>query len=223
MTRNFDSLLMLLHIVSGFTALVTGAVSLTARKGKTIHKMSGRAYFWSMTLIFITGLIIAEARDNRFLFLIAFLSYYSVFAGVRAVKLKHLHKQQSPAWFDWAAGGINRIMNLLFIGFGFIILADQQAITAASVLYIGFGLGGISLSYTNLKSFIIGPRKSYHWYLSHAGNMTGGYIATITAFLATLSSRLEIPYPVAAFILPSLIGIPLLIWWQYRKEQSFIN
>ena len=71
-----------------------------------------------MTIVFVTAIIIASYRFNRFLFLIAFLSYYSVFAGVRKLRLKNLHKDQKPKWFDWTAGILNGIANLFFIGLG---------------------------------------------------------------------------------------------------------
>ena len=73
----------------------------------------------------------------------------------------------------------------------------------------------------NLKPFIIKPNKSYHWYLSHIGNMFGGYIATSTAFLSTLISKYEIMNPFLGFALPSIIGVPLLIYWMNKTEKTF--
>lgn len=215
------SVLLVIHIVSGLLALLTGAVAIFSTKGKGLHLKAGRFYFWAMTAVFITALIIAGFRYNRFLFMIAFLSYYSVFAGVRALKLKKLHKSQQPSWFDWLAGLINAGMNVLFLGFGIHILLNQPTHIDAAMMYIGFGLAGWSISYANLKLFLVRPEKAYHWYLTHTGNMMGGYIATLTAFLATMVSRFNFSYPLLSFVLPSLIGIPLLLWWQRKKEQSF--
>ena len=73
----------------------------------------------------------------------------------------------------------------------------------------------------NLKPFIIKPNKSYHWYLSHIGNMFGGYIATSTAFLSTLISKYEIMNPFLGFALPSIIGVPVLIYWINKTEKNF--
>ncbi|MEQ8576904.1 MAG: hypothetical protein RIB63_22750 [Fulvivirga sp.] len=90
-----------------------------------------------------------------------------------------------------------------------------------ALLSIGFGVGGLLISYANLKPFILRPSKAYHWYTAHIGNMMGGYIATFTAFLSTMVTRFDLMNPFLAFALPSLIGIPLLIFWTNRIEKSF--
>lgn len=216
--ENSIKYILYLHILVGSIALITGLVALLSAKGKYTHKKVGKIYFYAMTLVFITGLIVAGYRFNKFLFLIAFLSYYSVFAGIRSLRLKNLHKQQKAKLVDWTAGIINAIANLIFIGIGLYYAFSNGFLTGGTILSIGFGLGGLLISYTNLKPFIIKPEKAYHWYLSHIGNMMGGYIATFTAFLSTMVTRFELMNPFLAFALPSLIGIPLLLFWQKRTE-----
>jgi uncharacterized membrane protein len=207
------------HILVGTIALISGAVALLSKKGEKWHNQSGKIYFWAMTLVFMTGIIVAGYRFNRFLFLIAFLSYYSVFAGVRFLKLKKLHKDQNPKWYDWAAGIVNGIVNIIFIGLGLYYFFYGNNVEG-SLLSLGFGIGGFIISYTNLKPFVVRPNKAYHWYLAHIGNMMGGYIATFTAFSATVVSRLDLMNPFLAFALPSLIGIPLLLYWQHQIEKK---
>lgn len=210
-----------LHILVGAVALSSGFVAISTAKGKRLHKSSGKIYFYSMTLVFITGVIVAGFKFNRFLFLIAFLSYYSVFSGVRILKLKQLHKGQKPQWYDWFAGVVNALANLVFIGLGLYYGLLRGFSSGGALLSIGFGIGGLLISYTNLIPFINSPKKPYHWYLSHIGNMMGGYIATLTAFLSTLVTRFDIMNPYLAFALPSLIGIPLLLFWQQHVIKSF--
>ena len=213
--------LLIIHVAAGVISLVTGLISILSLKGSKVHKKSGKIYFYSMTIVFVTAIIIASYRFNRFLFLIAFLSYYSVFAGVRKLRLKNLHKNQKPKWFDWTAGIFNGIANLFFIGLGIYYSIENGFFSGGALLSVGFGIGGLLISYVNLKPFIIKPNKSYHWYLSHIGNMFGGYIATSTAFLSTLISKYEIMNPFLGFALPSIIGVPLLIYWMNKTEKSF--
>lgn len=210
-----------LHIIAGAISLVTGAVAIISKKGKNIHTKSGRVYAIAMTLVFITGIIVAAYKYNRFLFLIAFLSYYSVFCGVRILKLKKLHKNQKPKWYDWFAGVTNAIANVVFIIIGLYYAFTKSFTSGGALLSVGFGIGGLLISYINLHPFIKKPTKPYHWYLSHIGNMMGGYIATFTAFLSTVVTRYDIMNPFLAFALPSLIGIPLLIIWQKKIERNF--
>ena len=213
--------LLIIHIAAGVISLVTGLISILSLKGSKVHKKSGKIYFYSMTIVFVTAIIIASYRFNRFLFLIAFLSYYSVFTGVRKLRLKNLHKNQKPKWYDWTAGIINGIANLFFIGLGIYYSIENGFFSGGALLSVGFGIGGLLISYVNLKPFIIKPNKSYHWYLSHIGNMFGGYIATSTAFLSTLISKYEIMNPFLGFALPSIIGVPLLIYWMNKTEKTF--
>jgi len=210
-----------IHILVGAISLLTGLVAILSAKGKKWHRQSGKIYVYAMTGVFITGIIIAGFRFNRFLFLIAFLSYYTVFCGVRALKLKKLHKQQNPKWYDWFAGIVNAIVNLVFVAFGIYLGFANGFTTGGALLSIGFGLGGLALSYTNLEPFIVRPSKAYHWYLSHIGNMMGGYIATFTAFLSTVVSRFDFINPYLAFALPALIGVPLLLFWLHKTEKRF--
>lgn len=218
---NFVLYLLYFHIFAGIIALLFGAFSIFSAKGKQLHRRSGIIYFWAMTVVFITGVIVAGFRFNRFLFLIAFLSYYSVFAGLRFLRLKLLHKNQNPKWYDWAAGFINGAANVVFIGLGFYYLFKENSNLHGALLSIGFGIVGLFITYTNLKPFFVRPNKPYHWYLAHLGNMMGGYIATLTAFLSTMVTRFELMNPFLAFALPSLIGIPLLFYWTRKVELSF--
>jgi len=212
--------LLYVHAFSGGVALLTGAVALGSKKGGRPHKKAGVLYFWAMTLVFFTGVFIAGYQYNRFLLLIAFLSYYSVFCGLRMLKLKKLHLQQRPKWYDWTAGTINGIANLLFVGLGLYYLTLEGHV-AAALLSVGFGSGGLLLSYTNLKPFVVKPDRPYHWYLAHIGNMTGGYIATFTAFTSTTLGSSGIIDPIVAFALPSLLGIPLLLYWTHITTKRF--
>ncbi|WP_375561992.1 hypothetical protein ACE193_05430 [Bernardetia sp. OM2101] len=219
--KDFVQYTLFFHVLVGGIALISGAVAILSKKGKKWHKYAGKIYFWAMTLVFITGIIVAGYRFNRFLFLIAFLSYYSVFSGLRFLKLKKLHKDQNPKWYDWAAGVINGLANIIFIGIGLHYLFRENHNLAGALLSIGFGIGGFMISYTNLKMFIIRPTKHYHWYTAHIGNMMGGYIATFTAFSATVVSRFDLMNPFLAFALPPLIGVPILIYWTSQVEKKF--
>ena len=209
------------HICAGVIALLSGAVAISTTKGKGTHQKAGKIYAFAMLVVFVTGIGVASYQFNRFLFLIAFLSYYSVFAGVRILKLKKLHKGQKAEWYDWLAGVINFIAN-----FSFVVMAVYYALkpdpnVGGVLLSAGFGLGGMYLSYVNLKPFFHKPKNASHWYTYHLGNMMGGYIATFTAFLSTMVTRFELMNSYLAFALPSLIGIPLIIYWTNKAELKF--
>lgn len=215
--------LILLHILAGTMALISGLVAISSAKGQATHLNAGKVYAISMSLVFVSGIIIAGYRSNEFLFLIAFLSYYSVYSGIRILKLKNLHIDQQAKWFDWMAGIVNAAANIVFIGLGIHFGLTKGFASGGALLSIGFGVGGLSLSFLNLYPFLKRPQNAYHWYLTHIANMMGAYIATLTAFLSTIVTRYEIMNPYLAFALPSALGIPLLFYWQKKIERSFAS
>jgi len=217
----FIKFILYAHITVGITALISGAVAIISAKGQTLHRSAGRIYFIAMTMVFVTGLTVASYTNNWFLILIAFLSYYSVFCGLRILSLKKLHKTQKAKWYDWGAGVVNTIANLIFLWMGLSVFFKETGRLEGAILSIGFSVGGLMISYANLKPFFVKPTKAHHWYLSHIGNMMGGYIATSTAFLSTMVTRYDLMNPFLAFALPSIFGIPLLLYWTRKIDRSF--
>jgi uncharacterized membrane protein len=216
----FISYLLGLHIVAGTISLISGGIALASAKGKSVHRWVGKVYFLAMTIVFVSGLIIAAYRFNRFLILIGFLTYYSIFAGVRALQLKQLHQGQRARWYDWAAGGVNGIANVCFLLLG-VYLWIKNGWNGGVMLSIGFGIGGLMLTYVNLQPFVRCPKRANHWYTSHLANMTGSYIAALTSFLSTMVAQYEFMDPLFAFALPSILGVPLLIYWTYREDRRY--
>ena len=45
-----------IHILAGLVGLVSAALALSTEKGKKFHVLIGKAYFWSMVIIFLTAL-----------------------------------------------------------------------------------------------------------------------------------------------------------------------
>ncbi|PHR46368.1 MAG: hypothetical protein COA32_10970 [Fluviicola sp.] len=219
--NDFVDYFLFIHILAGILSLIFGFLAIISLKGGKMHKRMGRVYALSMMMVFLSGTLIAGIKSNTFLFLIAFLSFYSVFCGVRILKLKQLHLQQKAKWYDWFAGILNAIVNVVFVIVGLYYGFTYGFNSGGTLLSIGFGIGGVLISYTNLLPFIKRPEESYHWYLSHIGNMMGGYIATLTAFLSTMVTRFELMNPFVAFALPSLIGIPILFWYQSQIKKQY--
>lgn len=211
-------IILLAHVIFGFTSLFTGPVAMISKKGGKTHNLWGMIYTYAMTGVFITALLIQPFKFTPFLFMIAFLSYYSVFSGVRFTRLKQLHKDQRPKWFDWFAMGLNAVVNIIFIGYGIYVLSTNG--NTVGILALVFGGVGLGISINNLKAFIKKPAHNMYWWIYHMGNMMGGYIATTTAFSTTVSGMLEIE-SVLSWLWPLIIGIPLSRLWRKKYEKKF--
>ena len=198
--------LLSIHILSGTVALIAAAVAVTSSKGKKVHVLSGRTYFWAMAMIFLTAIPMAIASGNVFLFLIAIFSFYLAYAGMRFAR----NRTGTANFFDWVAIGLMVLSGVImfFLGTNYFINNNSQYITLAV-----FGLIAISLGYTDFsnyrKKYAIGKQRIAR----HLTNMLAGTIAVITAVLVT---NIHIEPVFILWILPTIVITPLIIWWNRK-------
>ncbi len=200
-----------LHIAAGFTALVVGAVALLTKKGAKNHLLAGKIFYWAMTCIALSAVVLAIAKSITFLFLIAIFSYYMNFTGTRTLQLKNVGNGQSPALIDWVAFGIAAVGSATMIG---------SALLKYVPLPQAVGLFGLILLLFSLEDFffLIGKFKNKkNWLLRHIRRMCGAYIATFTAFLV-VNVRTDPAY--IAWILPTVIGTPIILYYARSYSKS---
>ncbi|MDQ3276690.1 MAG: hypothetical protein M3Q06_00075 [Bacteroidota bacterium] len=196
--------LLILHVITGFTALITGGIASFTRKGGKGHRGSGKWYFWAMTGVFITAVAVSILKNLVFLFMIGFFSYYFVVRGYRQLYLKGLGKTQKAAALDWFI----TVMALLF-GIGLIIWAVSQNLKGSSFWPVPmvFGIVSTGFAVVDMRLYIKGPAFKQHWLAGHIVSMGAGYIATWTAFVVTNVRFLP---PVLVWLAPSAIGAVLI-------------
>jgi len=198
----------IIHIIAGFGALLSGAIAFGLRKNTPKHKPIGKIYFWCMTVIFITGVFLSFARGLLFFFYIAVFTYYSTINAYRSLKLKNLHNGQKPQTVDWI---IEIIAALTFIGLvAFSITMYVKNGNAGAIIPLVFGCIGLSGSYGNIKLFLKGPKETLYWYKKHIGNMMGSYIGGVTAFLVNQMEHIPLN-PIILWLGPTVIIVPAII------------
>ena len=206
--------ILVFHIIGGFTALVTGLIAMLTHKGGKNHRLAGKFYFWGMTAVFVSAIILSIAHDNHFLLLVGFFSYYMVVRGYRSLYLKKLGRGQRPQPLDWlilvVAGGFI----IYFLGWGIIRLTHHEGFGIVAVVFAGLGC---SFLRRDLLTLLKGPKEKMHWWYTHIGGMGGGYIATTTAFLVT---NIHFSPSWVIWLVPTAIGAPLLFSTiaRYRKQ-----
>lgn len=195
---------LIVHILSGFTALVTGGLASFTRKGGKAHRLSGRWYFWAMTGVFITAIVISILKSLPFLFMIGFFSYYFVVRGYRQLFLKGLGRTQTAAPIDWFITAV-----ALLFGIGLVTWAVMQKTAGNSFWPVPFVFGTVSGSFAvaDIRLYRKGPAYKQHWLASHIVSMGAGYIATWTAFVVT---NIKFMPPVLVWLAPSVIGSVLI-------------
>jgi len=85
---------LVLHILSGLTAVITGALAATARKRPGRHPRAGRVYLWGLGGIFTTATIMAAIRwhEDAHLFAVAVIAFSLGLYGYRA------RRHHRPGW-----------------------------------------------------------------------------------------------------------------------------
>jgi len=197
-----------IHAAGGFTALFVGIIAYVTIKGGKSHKLVGKIYFTAMILVIVTAISMNAIKPNTFLFYIALFTLYQVYGGLRSVKNKNL--QPKPLDVILFFGGILTSLLMLY---------------TKQIVLIVFGGLFISILYQDFRIFLFIKRKievpKKQWLLRHIGLMSGSYIATSTAFLTVNFRDIELFW--IPWLLPSMIGVPLIIYYQRLVSKPVIK
>jgi len=200
-----------LHITAGFIGFFVAPAALYARKGGRWHRRWGQVFFWSMAVAGCTAILSASLKGLTFLLLTGIFSLYLAAFGYRALYLKALARGGQPAAFDWAVAALGLAVFGSTLGYG--LLTGNAA---AAV----FGAIGAMLAGRQLVAFRrAGAWAPEQWLRNHISGFMGSYIAAVSAFSATSLRFIPFPYN---FLWPTLVGVPIIFWWQYRIKRQRI-
>ena len=199
-------ILLPIHILAGTIALLCAALAVSSEKGKRLHVLSGRTYFWAMATIFLTAIPMSIISNNIFLFLIAIFSFYLAFAGMRFAR----NRKGVATTLDWIAVSL-----MILSGLGMWILAAiyfSNTNTQYIVLLV-FGFLAIALGYADFKSHKNKSAIGKERISRHLTNMMGGTIAVVTAVLV-VNPPFEPEW--VWWVLPTVMITPLIFWWNSK-------
>ena len=195
-----------IHILVGTIALLGAALAVSSEKGKRIHVLSGRTYFWCMVVIFSTAIPMSIINNNIFLFLIAIFSFYLAFAGMRFAR----NRKGIATTLDWIAVSL-----MILSGLGMWILATIYFTNDNSqyIVLLVFGFLAVFLGYGDYKSYKDKTATGKERIAKHLTNMMGGTIAVITAVLVVNPpSNPEWVW----WVLPTALIVPVIFWWNVK-------
>ena len=199
--------LLLIHILTGGLALTTGPIAMMNQNGNNTHRLAGKIFFYSMTVVFLTSVFLSIYDNIPFLLMIGVFSYNSIALGYRALYLKKLNAGQKAQPIDWFISITTIIFNIGLIAWGinfFFLLKESFGIIG-----ILFGSFGLSTNLRAIKRYRIGYKTKNGWLFIHISGMIGGYIATTTAFLV------NVVHFQPAFVLwlaPSVVFVPVIFY-----------
>lgn len=193
----FIKIILGLHVVSGFTALVTGLIAMITQKGGRAHKINGLIFFITMLTVSVSAVLVSLQRDNQFLLHIGLFALYQNVSGYRAIK----NKSRKANWLDWS---------ILTIG----ALNGAYMVATLNIVLAVFGGISLFLAVGDLNIYIRTTRgleiPKMAWLRQHIGMMMGTYIATSTAFLLVNLRNFE-PYWIP-WLAPTMLGVPFLMY-----------
>jgi uncharacterized membrane protein len=213
--ENFLKILVSIHIIAGSGALIFGAIAFTWRKNTPKHKSVGRIYFWCMTIVFVSAVLLSVLKGLLFLFMIGIFSYYSTLIAYRSLRLKDLHNGQKPLKGDWIIECIAAVTFLGLLIYGLILLSKENY---NGIIPLIFGAFGTLSVWKNIRLFLKPPTKTLYWLKKHIGHMMGSYIGAFTAFLVNQTDKIPLD-PIILWFLPTAIIVPVLIR-EIRKVRS---
>ena len=200
------TILLPIHILAGTIALLSAVLAVSSEKGKRLHVLSGRTYFWGMATIFLTAIPMSIISRDIFLFLIAIFSFYLAFAGMRFAR----NRKGVATTLDWIAVSL-----MILSGLGMWILAAIFFANDNSqyIVLLVFGFLAITLGYADFRSYKNNSAKGKVRKSRHLTNMMGGTIAVITAVLV-VNSPFEPEW--VWWVLPTALITPVIFCWNKK-------
>lgn len=205
---NFELFLratLIVHIAGGTAALVSGLVAMLTQKGGRAHRRAGIVYFAGMSAVFVSAVILSIARNNIFLLLVGFFSYYLTVRGYRILYLKNLSAGQKPTTVDWLITGVASLFILTLVGWGVTLLTVGERMGIVALVF-----GGIGATFVrkDIVQFFRRPQEKMHWWYGHISSMGGSYISAVTAFIVVNIRLAEFQW--VLWIVPSIVGTVLI-------------
>lgn len=210
------SIILFIHIACGSMALIAGPLAMVNQNGNRLHRQSGKTFFYSMTIVFISAVYLSITGNNMFLFLIAFFSYYNIVTGYRALYLKQLGRGQKPRKLDISITCLTALFHIGLIAWGAEVFLVENA--SFGIVALVFGVLGAAGNLRDYRHYRKGYSEKNGWLFVHISGMTGGYIAALTAFLVNTVS-LQPSY--ILWLGPTVIFVPVIIYTSSKFRKKF--
>jgi len=208
------TVLISIHATLGGIGLASGILSMASRKGKRVHKSSGKVFSYAMVSSSLISIPVCfmPGHENMFLFSIAIFTIYLVLTGQRALLYKIKNLNNISKWKDW-------VLSTVMLCFGLALLAEATFKilypNGPTILFYFFGAVSVVLSVQDLRFYTRKKISPTEFIQRHIGQMSGAFIASFTAFL---TAGLQLKHWLV-WIVPTLF-ISIWITYWIRKYKT---
>ncbi len=134
----FKSVL-LIHILFGAVALFVAPAAMLTAKGGLWHRRWGKMFFWSITVVAVTAVVMSLIRSGLFFLLVALFSFYLALTGYRVLYRKT--PQQRPGKGDWIAVSAMLVGSVALLAYGaYLMLTSSLGMVASGLRSSGSSL-----------------------------------------------------------------------------------
>ncbi len=113
--EKYYQLALIPHIVAGFLALVVAPVAMIVKKGGKAHRLWGKIFFYSITMVAITALVMSAWTNNVFMAMVAVFSFYLAASGYRSLYRKKVNGVKDVAFIDWLLLFVSGLFSIAMI------------------------------------------------------------------------------------------------------------
>jgi uncharacterized membrane protein len=210
-------ILLIIHIIAGSIGLLTGTINIVRAKGDKPHRLVGKYFFIGMIINAVAGFIMSVMHQNLFLLIIAVFSFYMTAIGQRFLDLRRIDKGQEARKIDWTISITMILFAIFFIVYGLALLVNNNNF---GIILLVFGTISILMAKKDISIYRGNIKHRNYWLLIHIQRMIGAYIAALTAFLVVNNTYLP---PVAAWLMPTVILMPLIFYWSKKNAVKLVK
>lgn len=202
------NIILVLHIVAGFTALSTGMIAIFTVKGSKRHLLAGKWFIAGMYLVGFSAMIMSIIKFNTFLMAVGVFSMYLTFAGKQAITFYRRKADYQVRFSDQLPAFVAILTALWMILYPVSLMIASRQISV-SILFV---FGVILFINATKDIFMLSSNERTRpgqkiWLIKHIGMTGGAYIATSTAFLVT---NIQLNPVWITWLAPTAIGTVLL-------------
>lgn len=206
----------LIHVLTGSAALLTGMIALIARKGTRLHRRLGKVFLFLLMIVIITGLLgVFVFGRNTFLLVVTVLSGYMGFSGYRVLQTR----SNRPKILDVGVA-LLAVATVGYVGYYF---RSMGMIWAPVVMYSSVGYLIFMVTWDLVRYLI--PAAVYTnaniWLYEHILKMISAFSGLLSAFSGTVLSQYQPHSQYLPALLCLLIAIGFLLY-SYRKKSVVV-
>jgi uncharacterized membrane protein len=203
-----------LHIITGLSGIISGAVALYALKGSKLHRRSGTIFVYNMLVMSATGALLATLKAEKLNIFVGLLTFYMVITALFTV----VRPAQGFNWIDFAIMLFGLTVTLFGILFGFEALNSPSGTIDGVPPAIPFIFGALALlAVVGDARMMLRGIHGAHRIARHLWRMCFAlWIAVGSLFLGQPQ---VFPQPIRKFpflMIPPLLVLLVMFYWLVR-------